>query len=133
MYKINEIATKLKFDKSGLIPAVIQDAVSGKVLTLCYMDKEALSRTLKEKKVYVFRRSKKAVMLKGGISGHTQAVRQVFVDCEAKSLLIKVSQRKAACHNGYFTCYYRAAGRSGGLRVAERRVFDPDLVYRKSR
>ena len=80
---------KLNFDNKGLIPAVIQDAASGRVLTLCYMNAEAVERTLLEKKVYVFRRSKGRIMLKGEVSGCVQHVKEVFVDCADNSLLFK--------------------------------------------
>ena len=89
---------KLNFDDKGLIPAVIQDAKSSRVLTLCYMDKEALEKTLEEKKIYVFRRSKGRVMLKGETSGCVQHVKDIFVDCARNSILFKVDQERAACH-----------------------------------
>jgi phosphoribosyl-AMP cyclohydrolase len=122
---------KLKFDSKGLIPAVIQDAASRKVLTLCYMNREALEKTLSEGKVYVFRRSKSALMLKGGTSGHIQVVKAVYVDCEENSILVEVEQKVAACHAGYFTCYYRRITPDGSLETTEKTVFDPEKVYRK--
>jgi len=119
----------LKFNEKGLIPAIIQDYKSGKVLTLCYMTKEALQKTLEEGKVYLFRRSQKRLMLKGETSGHVQVVKEIFVDCEANSLLLKVEQKIGACHAGYFTCYYRRAGKDGSLAIVEKKVFDPKKVY----
>ncbi len=120
---------KLKFDKRGLIPAVIQDEKTKKVLTLCYMNKEALEKTLEEGKVYVFRRSKNALMLKGSTSGHIQLVKSIFVDCEGNSLLVMVKQKIAACHAGYFSCYYRRAAADGSLEIIEEKVFNPKNVY----
>ncbi len=120
---------KLNFDDKGLIPAVIQDARSSRVLTLCYMDAEALEKTLEEKKIYVFRRSKGRVMLKGETSGCTQAVKELFVDCADNSLLFKVDQTRAACHKGYFSCYYRRIDENGHALIEEERVFDPGEVY----
>jgi len=115
--------------EDGLIPAVIVEA-DGQVLTLCYMDREALGRTLQSGQVHVFRRSRGRVMLKGQTSGHTQRVREVRVDCAGNSLLIVVEQKVAACHAGYRTCYYRRREpATGALEVCERRVFDPDRVY----
>ncbi|MFH1753979.1 MAG: phosphoribosyl-AMP cyclohydrolase [Candidatus Omnitrophota bacterium] len=116
--------------KDGLIPAIIQDVEKNKVLTLCYMNKDALEKTLKEGKVYVFRRSKNALMLKGGTSGHIQLVRSISVDCEGNSLLIMVEQKTAACHAGYFTCYFRKVSKDGSLKVVEKMVFDPENVYK---
>jgi len=128
---MKEIIEKLKFNEKGLIPTIIQDEKTKKVLTLCYMNKEALTKTLKEGKVYVFRRSKNTLMLKGGTSGHTQAVRSVYVDCEGNSLLISVEQKIAACHAGYFTCYYRELSKDGSIKVVGKKVFNPEDVYKK--
>ncbi len=72
------------------------------------------------------------LMLKGETSGHTQRIVRVEVDCEGKSLLFQVRQKVAGCHAGYFSCYYRRLGKTGALKIAERRVFDPDRVYNKS-
>ena len=120
---------QLKFDEKGLIPAVIQDYKTEKVLTLCYMTRRALTKTLEEGRVYLFRRSKSKLMLKGETSGHTQAVKEVFIDCEGKSLILKVEQKVGACHDGYFTCYYRRANKDGSLDLVEERVVDPEKVY----
>ena len=119
----------LNFDEKGLIPAIIQDVDSGIVLTLCYMNREAVEKTLEEKKVYVFRRSKGRLMIKGETSGCIQEVQEVFVDCADNSLLFKVKQHKAACHEGYFTCYFRKADDTGELKGQGQRVFDPKDVY----
>ena len=121
---------KLNFDKKGLIPVVIQDFKTGKVLTLCYMNKEAFEKTLKERKIYVFRRSKGKIMLKGETSGNIQAVKEVFLDCADNSVLFKVEQKTAACHKGYFTCYFREIDKSGNEKVVEKRIFDPKDVYK---
>lgn len=120
----------LQFNDQGLIPAVIQDAASKRVLTLCYLNREALERSLREGKVYVFRRSRKRLMLKGETSGHIQTIKRVEVDCEGKSLVLQVSQRVAACHQGYFSCYARRLTKTGRLAVGERKRFDPAKVYR---
>lgn len=125
------ILKHLRFDRRGLIPTVIQDARSKRVLTLCYLNRGALTRSLAEGKVYVFRRSQNRLMLKGETSGHIQRIRQVHVDCEGKSLLFLVQQQVAGCHAGYFSCYFRRLGPHGTLVVSERRVFNPDTVYRR--
>lgn len=126
-----EILKELNFDNNGLIPAVIQDKDSGKVLTLCYMDAEAFEKTLKEGKVHVFRRSKGRVMIKGETSGCTQKVRDILVDCAENSLLFLVDQERAACHKGYFSCYYRKISGDGDVTVVGDRIFDPEEVYGK--
>ena len=120
---------QLKFNERRLIPAIIQDYKTEKVLTLCYMTKEALQKTLEEGKVYLFRRSKNKLMFKGEISGHIQIVKELFVDCENNSLLFRVEQKVAACHVGYFTCYYRRVNKNGTLDICEEKVFDPEKVY----
>jgi len=120
----------IKFDEQGLIPAVIQDEKSGRVLTLCYLNAEALKKSLEEWQVYVFRRSHNRLMLKGETSGHIQIIRRIEVDCEGKSLLFHVKQAVAGCHAGYFSCYHRRLASGGKLEVSEERVFDPDKVYR---
>ena len=120
---------KLNFDEKGLIPAIIQDEKSGRVLTLCYMNKEALRVTLSEKQIYVFRRSKGRIMLKGESSGCVQTVKKLFVDCAENSLLFMVEQTRAACHEGYFSCYFSEIDDKGEVVVEEKRVFDPKDVY----
>ncbi|NQT06050.1 MAG: phosphoribosyl-AMP cyclohydrolase [Candidatus Omnitrophica bacterium] len=120
----------IKFNDKGLIPAVIQDEKRKEVLTLCYMNKEALQKTMDEGKVYVFRRSRNALMLKGGSSGHIQIVKSIYIDCEGNSILIKVEQKTAACHAGYFTCYYRAISKDGSVKIVDEMVFNPKEVYK---
>ena len=119
---------QLHFDERGLMPCIIQD-ISGKVLTLCYMNRDAIEKTLQTGKVYVFRRSQNRLMIKGETSGHIQLVKEVYVDCEENSLLFVVEQKVAACHAGYFTCYYRKATAQGELVIAEKQIFDPKKVY----
>lgn len=99
--------SELKFDSKGLIPAVIQDEKSSDVLTLCYMNEEALKKTIETGKVHVWRRSLGKLMMKGETSGCVQVVKKILVDCEDNSLLIKVKQIGVACHTGKWTCYYR--------------------------
>jgi len=123
------LTDKLKFNEKGLMQAVIQDEKTGKVLTLCYMNKDAVRKTFEEGKIYVFRRSKGKLMAKGETSGCIQIVKSVSVDCEYNSLLFKVDQVKAACHEGYFTCYFREVDKDGNEKVVEKRVFDPKKVY----
>jgi len=128
--KIDKILEKIKFDEKGLIPAIIQDEVSGEVLTLCYMNKDALRKTLDEGKVYVFRRSKGKLMLKGETSGCIQNVRKVSIDCEGNSLLFEVEQMKAGCHEGYFSCYFRQIDSDGNINITAERIFDPKKAYK---
>lgn len=124
------VLEKLKFDEKALIPAIIQDRKSKAVLTLCYMNRDALLKTLEEGKIYVFRRSKGKLMMKGETSGCTQSVKSLYIDCEGNSLLFEVDQEKAACHEGYFTCYFRKIGKDGSVEIIGKRVFDPKDVYK---
>ena len=119
----------VRFDEQGLVPTVIQDAASGQVLTLCYLTRDALAQSFSTGTVHVFRRSQQRLMQKGETSGHIQVIREVRVDCEGKSLVLKIRQHVAACHAGYFTCYFRQL-KGGRLVTVGRRVFDPKRVYR---
>ena len=120
----------VKLDDEGLIPAVIFDAGTREPLVLCYMDKAALAKTLETGFVHVFRRSRGRVMRKGEVSGHTQRVVDIFVNCDLNSLAIKVEQKVAACAHGYYSCYYRRYdAEADQLEVVGERLFDPDQVY----
>ena len=127
--KFTELIRVLKFDDRGLIPAVIQDRKTKQVLTLCYLNRAALKKSLETGTVYVFRRSQNRLMQKGETSGHIQVIREVAVDCEGRSLLLVVDQRVAACHAGYFTCYFRRLDRAGRFTTVGRRIFNPNAVY----
>ena len=120
----------VKFNDAGLVPAMIIDATDNRPLTLCYMNHDALEKTVETGQVHVFLRSKGRLMLKGETSGHTQQVKQIAIDCEGNSLVITVEQRVAACHAGYRSCYYRVYDpEAGAFVVREERIFDPDNVY----
>lgn len=127
---MSKIFDCIKFDEKGLVPAIIQDLRSKEVLTLCYMNREALEKTIEEGVIYVFRRSKGRLMMKGETSGCTQKVKSLCIDCEGNSLLFKVQQKRAACHTGFFTCYFRKLDNKGGFKTVGKRVFDPEKVYK---
>ena len=97
--------TSLKFDATGLIPAIIQDSSNQEVLMLGYMNTEAVRRTLEEGRVTFWSRSRQEYWRKGDTSGHAQFVRSVHHDCDADTLLIGVEQIGAACHTGSRTCF----------------------------
>ena len=128
---MKDLLSRLTLNTDGHVPAIIQDAASGQVLTLCYLNPAAIEKTLQEGYVYVFRRSLNKLMLKGETSGHTQKVRSLHLDCEGKSLLIRVDQKVAGCHKGYFSCYFEGYDPKKGFAVTDKRVFDPDNVYKK--
>ena len=120
---------EVKFDEDGLVPAVVQDAAGKDVLMMAYMNREALQKTIETGSTHFWSRSRKKLWLKGESSGHTQIVREIRLDCDGDTLLILVDQKVAACHTGYFTCFYRINTPDGGIEEVGERVFDPDAVY----
>jgi phosphoribosyl-AMP cyclohydrolase len=122
----------IDFDKSGgLVPAIAQDADTGAVLMLAWMNREAYEETLRTRRAVYFSRSRNRLWRKGEESGHFQEVREVLVDCDADTILLKVRQvGGAACHEGYASCFFRRVEGEEWKVVAER-VFDPKQVYRK--
>ncbi len=128
---MQDLLRHLHFE-NGLIPAVIVEAEGGEVLTLCYMNEEALRETLRTRMVHVYRRSRGRVMKKGEVSGHTQEWRELRIDCDGNSLLFVVQQHVAACHQGYRSCYFRRYDPAeDDLQVAGKKVFEPANVYRE--
>src|SRR2546430_3493657 len=120
----------LKFDRQGLIPAVIQDDATGEVLMVAFMNEESFERTRESGYTHFFSRSRNAIWHKGEQSGNVQEVRAIFVNCEENSLLIRVVQHgNAACHMGYTSCYYRRLLPDGTYETVAERVFDPETVY----
>ena len=124
-----KIKSQLKFAADGLIPAIIQDRKSQKVLTLCYMNDIALRGTLESGYIHLFRRSQNKLMKKGETSGHTQEVKEFRPDCEGKSLLFVIDQKVAGCHKGYMSCYFEKIGADGEKKITDELVFDPKKVY----
>jgi phosphoribosyl-AMP cyclohydrolase len=122
----------IDFDKGGgLVPAVAQDADTGAVLMLAWMNREAYEETLRTGRAVYFSRSRNRLWRKGEESGHVQQVREVYVDCDADTVLLKVHQiGGAACHEGYASCFFRRV-EAGGLKVVGEKVFDPQTVYKK--
>ena len=119
----------LKWDDRGLIPVIFQDHETCEVLTLAYMNREALARTLETGRVYLFRRSHGRVMMKGETSGNYQLVKEVLLDCDGDALVMKIEQvGGAACHEGYRSCFYRRLS-GDKLEVVGERIFDPQEVY----
>ncbi|MDD5347222.1 MAG: phosphoribosyl-AMP cyclohydrolase [Candidatus Omnitrophica bacterium] len=98
---------KLKYDKNGLIPAIIQDYRTKDVLMVAYMNRESLRRTISLRKTCFWSRSRKEYWVKGMTSGHFQFVKSIAYDCDMDALLIKVRQAGAACHTGNRSCFYR--------------------------
>ena len=121
------IKMKLNFSKlNGLIPAVIQDAETNKVLMVGFMNEEAYSKTLETGKVHYYSRTRKKLWMKGETSGNIQIVKEILVDCDNDTLLIKVDQiGKATCHTGYESCFYKDTKNN----IIDKKIFDPKEVY----
>jgi phosphoribosyl-AMP cyclohydrolase len=115
----------------GLIPVIIQDEASGQVLMLGYMNRESWEETLKTGKVTFWSRSRKKLWLKGETSGHVQVVKEIYLDCDGDTLLIKVHQiGGAACHKGYQSCFHHRH-EDGEWKISGKKIFDPKEVYGK--
>ena len=120
------------FEKAGgLVAAIAQDADSGQVLMIAWMNREAWEETLRSKRAVYYSRSRGKLWRKGEESGHVQEVREVYVDCDADAVLLKVKQiGGAACHEGYASCFFRKVT-DDGVEVVGERVFDPKEVYKR--
>jgi len=124
---------ELDFEKmGGLIPAIVQDAASGDVLMLAYMNAEAFRTTLETGHATFYSRSRQQLWVKGKTSGHLQLVKAVYADCDADAILLKVEQvGGAACHTGYRSCFFRRAS-TAGWQTEGLPVFDPKEVYKQA-
>ena len=123
---------KIDFDKmGGLAPAIIQDDDTGEVLMLGFMNPEAWETTLKTGKATFFSRTRNTLWIKGETSGHVQQVREIRVDCDNDTILLKVKQiGGAACHTGHKSCFYRKVDNNELITIGEK-IFDPEEVYKK--
>lgn len=119
----------INWSDDGLIPAVIQDDESDAVLMMGFMNAESLEATRSTGQVYFWSRSRQELWHKGGSSGHIQNVRSIAINCDQNSLLIRVQQVGAVCHDGFSTCYYRDVQDDGTLAINQDRLFDPRDVY----
>jgi phosphoribosyl-AMP cyclohydrolase len=128
--EIDQAIADLKYNDDGLIPAIVQDAESGAVLMMAWMNRESLADTIRTGKTHFWSRSRQKYWMKGESSGHTQDVKSVHIDCDKDTVLIKAVQHGAACHEGYFDCFYRQY-QDGEWTVTEEKLFDPDQVYKK--
>src|SRR2546427_7751049 len=122
----------IDFEKAGgLVPAIAQDAATGQVLMMAWMNREAFEETLRTRRAVYFSRSRNKLWRKGEESGNVQEVREVFIDCDADTILLRVNQiGGAACHEGYPSCFFRKVD-GDKLTVVGERVFDPTQVYKK--
>lgn len=123
---------QLKFTEDGLIPAIIQEAGTKRVLMMAWMNRASLESTLKTGKTHFWSRSRKKFWMKGEESGHTQTVKDIAFDCDGDTLLIQVDQVGAACHEGYKSCFFRSVdGDDSGFKVTEAQLQKPEDIYKK--
>ena len=123
---------ELKFDKTtGLLPAIVQESGTGKVLMLGFMNAESFDKTLATGNVTFFSRSRNKLWVKGESSGHVLKVEDIRVDCDSDAVLVVAEQLgPGTCHEGYHSCFFRRV-EDGKLAIAEPRAFDPEQVYGK--
>ena len=125
---------KLNFDKfAGLVPAIAQDHRTGEVLMLAFMSPAAWEATLATGQATYFSRTRNTLWVKGETSGHHQLVKEIRVDCDNDTVLLKVEQvGGAACHTGHASCFHRRLEKNGTVTTLSTAVFDPDKVYRRA-
>ena len=124
-----------KFNDNGLIPAIAQDAQSGQVLMVAYMNCQSLDLTIETGYAVYFSRTRQKLWKKGEESGHIQKVEQILVDCDQDCLLLKVTVKGGQCHAGYQSCFYRALkkGSSKKLEFIAKKAYNPEKIYKKGK
>jgi phosphoribosyl-AMP cyclohydrolase len=123
----------LDFEKGkGLLPAIVQEFRTGKVLMLAYINRASWEKALETGEAHYWSRSRQEIWHKGGTSGHVQKIKEIYVDCDNDTVLFKVEQvGGAACHTGYETCFHKQVGRDREITIVGERIFDPEHVYKK--
>ena len=124
-----------KFDDNGLITAIAQDAETGQILMVAYMNRQALDLTIQTGYATYFSRTRQKLWKKGQESGHLQKVEQILVDCDQDCLVLKVTVDAGQCHVGYQSCFYRALNKSSDkkLEFKAEKVYNPKEIYKKQR
>jgi len=124
-----------KFDDNGLITAIAQDAETGQILMVAYMNRQALDLTIQTGYATYFSRARQKLWKKGQESGHLQKVEQILVDCDQDCLVLKVTVDAGQCHVGYQSCFYRALNKSSDkkLEFKAEKVYNPKEIYKKQR
>lgn len=119
-----------KFNADGLIPAIVQETGTNRVLMMAWMNAAALEKTLSTGFMNYWSRSRQRAWLKGETSGHTQRLVRWYADCDRDTLLFEVEQAGGACHTGYQSCFYQPLHRDGSpAEITEEKVFDPEKTY----
>lgn len=123
---------KLKWTEDGLIPAIVQDVHTGRVLMMAWMNRASLEKTIETRKTWFWSRSRKKFWMKGESSGHVQVVKDISFDCDGDVLLLQVEQTGAACHEGFRSCFFRSLDADGSACVeTEPRLETPESIYGK--
>jgi len=123
---------QLKFNSDGLIPAIIQEQSTRRVLMMAWMNRASIEKTIATGKTHFWSRSRQKFWMKGETSGHVQTVKDLAFDCDGDTLLIQVEQTGAACHEGYKSCFFRSVGTRGErIDVTEQRLQGPEEIYGK--
>ena len=123
---------RLKWTADGLIPAIIQEQSTGRILMMAWMNRASLERTIETRRTFFWSRSRQKFWMKGESSGHVQVVQDIAFDCDGDTLLIQVEQTGAACHEGYQSCFFRSIEGDGATwKVTEPQLQTPDAIYGK--
>ena len=123
---------QLKFTPEGLIPAIIQEQSTGRVLMMAWMNRASLEKTIETKRTFFWSRSRQKFWMKGESSGHVQVVKDIAFDCDGDTLLIQVEQTGAACHEGYQSCFFRSLEDAGeAFKITESQLETPEAIYGK--
>jgi phosphoribosyl-AMP cyclohydrolase len=121
---------QLKFNGDGLIPAIIQEQSSGRVVMMAWMNRASLEKTIETGLTHFWSRSRQKFWMKGESSGHVQRVKDIAFDCDGDTLLIQVEQVGAACHEGYHSCFFRSVRSAGAaFETTEPRLESPEQIY----
>ncbi|MDP3066743.1 MAG: phosphoribosyl-AMP cyclohydrolase [Methanobacteriaceae archaeon] len=128
---LSEINFRHQVDGEKLVIGIAQDYQTREVLMVAYLNRDALELTLKTGKAHYWSTSRKKIWLKGESSGHLQEVKEIRVDCDADSLLLKIKQKGAACHEGYYSCFFREVDSDPdfALKIIKKKVFEPKKIY----
>jgi phosphoribosyl-AMP cyclohydrolase len=122
----------LKFTSDGLIPAIVQEQSTGRVVMMAWMNLASLEKTIETGKTWFWSRSRQKYWMKGESSGHVQVVKDIAFDCDGDTLLIQVEQTGAACHEGYKSCFFRSIENGGvSFKVTEPQLETPEKIYGK--
>jgi phosphoribosyl-AMP cyclohydrolase len=125
------IYDQLKFNSDGLIPAIVQEQSTGRVLMMAWMNRTSLEKTIETGRTHFWSRSRQQFWMKGESSGHTQQVKDIAFDCDADVLLLQVAQIGAACHEGYKSCFFRSIKDNGdAFTITEPQLVKPEQIYK---